>query len=200
MKYPIKNESNFNLNDGFDGFIDKIISDEKKFSSFNNDSTPHFTETNSTNYLTTHTSSQSLFSNSVQNQLFSSLSNSKKSLVDLSENTENFAIEAKEINKRLDNLTKILEKMILSEKQMNPINDKLESKNNKNEVKAIEKLEDFDSRLEKLKQSIEQETKEDHTETNAFRLREIDGFPDDYYANLGNSDDEIEESQSFGFS
>lgn len=186
------------MNEGFDGFIDNIISEEKKFSNFYNDSIPHFTQTNSTNYLTSSSSSQSLFSNSVQNQLFSSFSSSKKNLADLSENTENFAIEAKEINKKLDNLTKILEKMILSEKQMDSRNNKRESKNNKkNEVKAIEKLEDFDSRLEKLKQSIEKETNAEHNQKDDFRLKEIDGFSEDYYSNFDYSDEEIEENQNF---
>lgn len=142
--------------DGYDGILIKDLPQQNY---------PQFSEMNSSNKVENSMLGKSLFSNSVQNDLFSSLNEGKNQKIindNPNLNPENFD----EINKKLDNLTHILEGLM---KDKNNEEDKLIEKNTqkiknetvfelkKNELQ-IERLEDFDSRLEKLKKSIEEET------------------------------------------
>ena len=215
--------------DGYDGFIAGLLPEQHSIldkpsinnSSFINPpppleiinespiSQPHFTETKSDNSML----SGSLFSSSIQNELFNTLKSQTQDQIQLNDKkinpipTENFENEAIEINKKLDNLTKILEGLMKEKNNDDEHEEKLQ-KNNTNinnnntsidntinevtkvnqtiiklskEESKIEALEDFDSRLEKLKKSIEEPEKE--TIGDDFRMMEIESFDDDLYMN-----------------
>lgn len=155
-----------NSNEGFDGYDNFLTSLLPEKHAQIDAPMPHFTEIKNSNKADNSMKSQSLFSNSVQNDLFSSINSeiqNKESLKSYNnENSQIFEKEAIEINQKLDNLTKILEGLITEKKedenQMRLNNNGIDEKNatNTNEEHNNEiTLEDFDSRLEKLKKSIE---------------------------------------------
>lgn len=168
----ISNNPQKNSNEGFDGYDNFLTSllPEKHAIVDAPSPMPHFTEIKNANKVDNSMTSQSLFSNSVQNELFSSINSENQNKVfgdslksNNNENSPTFEKEAIEINQKLDNLTKILEGLITEKKedenQMKLNDNRTDEKNatnTKNEEQNNEiAFEDFDSRLEKLKKSIE---------------------------------------------